>query len=403
MLELAVKAQLPLLAVTTTDTLNARRVIANLTGRTVVEFKGQTEKTLKPHTLYAGLDDKSLSIGDGRALYTALAKQESTLVILNPLKDRLLVHHCGQLPVPKKLVVSLLEKKLGPDTAMELTPALGGLTLTEVGEAVRITQARDGLLSGAGMLKTRKAFVNQQRGLEQVETNEKLYIPPAWLHKYATTEKAFFFNPPDERLRPRGIMADGPPGTGKTMAAKYIARTWGVPLYRLDLGAIKGKYVGQSEGRLGEALAKVDQEDPCVIVLDETEKLFSEQHDGGTTSSLLASLLWWLQEHTSRVFVLMTTNDLTAIPPEVYRPGRIDLVRRFEGLPVGQVKTFAHQVLETFDFIENPFDFDKYLTSWLQKKSETTHIPHAEVTQVVYTLVKYHLNKAAVDLDEKAS
>lgn len=83
----------------------------------------------------------------------------------------------------------------------------------------------------------------------------------------------------------------------------------------------------------------------CVILLDEIEKVFGSQHDAGVTSSLLGSLLWWLQEHKTQVFTIMTTNSKESIPKELYREGRIDAVMVFQGLEsLPEATEFAAQV-----------------------------------------------------------
>lgn len=93
--------------------------------------------------------------------------------------------------------------------------------------------------------------------------------------------------------------------TGKTLASKFIASEFGVPLYRLDLGAMMGKYVGESEASLNAALTQIDQVEPCVVILDEVEKIFQSQGDSGVTSRLLSQLLWWLPKWIDQKFFIM--------------------------------------------------------------------------------------------------
>src|SRR6185436_7834397 len=74
----------------------------------------------------------------------------------------------------------------------------------------------------------------------------------------------------DRGLRPpRGVLLVGVPGCGKSLSAKAVAADWKLPLYRLDLANIHGQYLGQSEGRLKEALATADRVAPCVLWIDE--------------------------------------------------------------------------------------------------------------------------------------
>lgn len=151
--------------------------------------------------------------------------------------------------------------------------------------------------------------------------------------------------------------------THNTEGAKWIAQTWGVPLYRVDVGGMRQKYVGQSEQNMTAALSQLDHEEPCVALFDEIEKVFSTSHgggDSGTTTTMLSQLLWWLAERRTRVLVVMTCNDRKKIPPELYRDGRIDDVVTFNGLQSKEeVFDFAEFVLAGFGL--SPGDLPKGL------------------------------------------
>lgn len=127
---------------------------------------------------------------------------------------------------------------------------------------------------------------------------------------------------------PRGCLLVGVPGCGKSLSAKAIAHNWSLPLYRLDLSTIHGQYLGQSEGRLKDALATADHVSPCVLWIDEIEKGLAGatqgSGDGGTSTRLVGQFLYWLQEARSRVFVVATANDVSRLPPELLRRGRFD-------------------------------------------------------------------------------
>jgi SpoVK/Ycf46/Vps4 family AAA+-type ATPase len=126
---------------------------------------------------------------------------------------------------------------------------------------------------------------------------------------------------------PRGALLVGVPGCGKSLSAKFIAANWNLPLYRLDLAAIHGQYLGQSENRLKEALASADNAAPCILWIDEIEKGLSgaaASTDGGTSTRMVGQFLFWLQESTAKVFVVATANDVSKLPPELLRRGRFD-------------------------------------------------------------------------------
>lgn len=125
---------------------------------------------------------------------------------------------------------------------------------------------------------------------------------------------------------PRGVLLVGVPGCGKSLSAKAISASFEVPLYRLDLANLMGMYVGQSEGRLREALEAADRVAPCVLWIDEIEKgLGATSADStGVTTRMIGQFLFWLQESLPRVFVVATANDVSRLPPELLRRGRFD-------------------------------------------------------------------------------
>lgn len=140
---------------------------------------------------------------------------------------------------------------------------------------------------------------------------------------------------------PRGVLMLGVQGAGKSLAAKAIATAWKRPLLRMDVGALYDKYIGESERRLRDALQQADAMAPVILWIDEIEKGFasaaSHSSDGGLSKRMFASLLTWMQEHTSPVFLVATANDIEALPPELLRKGRFDEIF-FVDLPTDQVR-----------------------------------------------------------------
>ncbi|GID31992.1 AAA family ATPase [Paractinoplanes brasiliensis] len=144
---------------------------------------------------------------------------------------------------------------------------------------------------------------------------------------------------------PRGMLLVGVPGCGKSLSAKATSAEWRLPLYRLDLGAILGQYVGQSEGRLREALETADRVAPCVLWIDEIEKGLAGQNDStGVSRRLIGQFLFWLQESRHRVFVVATSNDVRSLPPELLRKGRFDEIF-FVDLPEAPDR---HEIIEMY-------------------------------------------------------
>lgn len=128
---------------------------------------------------------------------------------------------------------------------------------------------------------------------------------------------------------PRGVLLTGVPGCGKSLIAKTLSRTWGMPLVRLDPGAIFGPYVGESEQRLRGALETLQAMAPVVVWVDEIEKGFAAGDgagDGGVSLRVVGELLRWMQDRPEGVFLVATSNDVSLLPPELLRRGRFDEV-----------------------------------------------------------------------------
>ncbi len=126
---------------------------------------------------------------------------------------------------------------------------------------------------------------------------------------------------------PKGVLLLGVQGAGKSMAAKAIAGSWNVPLMRLDFGVLYNKFHGESERNLREALKQAEAMAPCVLWIDEIEKGLASDggaSDGGVSRRMLGTVLTWMAERTAKVFLVATANDVTQLPPELLRKGRMD-------------------------------------------------------------------------------
>lgn len=129
---------------------------------------------------------------------------------------------------------------------------------------------------------------------------------------------------------PKGLLVSGIPGTGKSMMAKYIAGCFGLSLVRLDFGNLGGGLVGESEKNMDNALSMIEAISPCVLWVDEMEKAFSGSKGNSgheTTKRLIGKFLTWMQEKGDKgvsCFVFATANDISQMPPEMFRSGRFD-------------------------------------------------------------------------------
>ncbi len=153
-----------------------------------------------------------------------------------------------------------------------------------------------------------------------------LDVLKAWLElrrsAFTGDDKALGVDPP------KGILLLGVQGSGKSLAAKCVAGSWKVPLLRLDFGSLYAKYLGDSEHNVREVLIQAEAMAPCVLWIDEIEKGItsdgSGSTDGGVSRRLLATILTWMAEHKAKVFLVATANDVSQLPPELLRKGRMD-------------------------------------------------------------------------------
>lgn len=127
----------------------------------------------------------------------------------------------------------------------------------------------------------------------------------------------------------KGLLVSGIPGSGKSLLAKSTANILGLPLISMDMGLIRGKYVGESEHRMNEALRQIESLSPCVVRIDEIEKAMgdSDGDSSGVSKRLMGQFLTWMQEKDTNgmcCFVFATANDIKGIPPELFRNGRFD-------------------------------------------------------------------------------
>lgn len=408
MLALALKAHVPLVATHTTDAINAQLVLTYLAERPLTrpvrQFTPEMVKQIEPKDLYYchGKIPESASFA---RLFAALESLGTTLVVVNPEPALDGAFDAGPLPVPRELLEQRLEA-VGLDEAAvsDAMPALGGLTLTEAGWVLRLAMVRDHAVTRHTLARVRKECFPSRRGLAPVDTQELGYEPEPPLQAWIAREKHFFLKGKPIWV-PRGLLFDGPPGTGKTAGAKYIAEQIGVPCWRLELGAVKGKYVGESEKAMLGVLREVDREGPCVFLVDEVEKLLAGRDDSsGVNQNLMADLLWWLAEHRTRVLTVMTSNDRARLAPELYRPGRVDAVITFAGLSRQEAGPFAARVLTRLGAKLPPTKVDLAVddafsdaeSAGVQVQAAIGRCSQAAIKQAVIGAVKEHLaGKAA--------
>lgn len=233
-------------------------------------------------------------------------------------------------------VESVGAKQAAVENRDKMLEAGKGLTVFEAEQTYSFALVKHGDLSNKALntVMREKASVIKKTGIME------FYEPDAdmsaigghdtlktWLKKRARA-----FTPAARKYgldEPKGVLIVGVQGCGKSMLAKAIANEWMLPLLRLDVGRVFGALVGQSEENMRKALAIAEAVSPCVVWLDELEKglaglASSGQTDSGVTARVFGTLLTWMAERKSPVFIVATCNDINSLPAEMIRKGRFD-------------------------------------------------------------------------------
>ncbi|MBX3744696.1 MAG: AAA family ATPase [Verrucomicrobiae bacterium] len=217
-----------------------------------------------------------------------------------------------------------------------LLQAALGLTMSEAENVFAKILIKDGGLSGESVdevFAEKQQIIRKSGLLEYYQSQESfanvggMPILKDWLTKRAVafTAEAHTFGLP----APKGILMLGVQGCGKSLCAKAVARQWRLPLLRFDMGRMFGSLVGSSEENVRRAIAVAESVAPTILWVDEIDKAFagsrgSGSTDGGTTARVFGTFLTWLSEKSAPVFVVATANDISELPPELLRKGRLD-------------------------------------------------------------------------------
>jgi SpoVK/Ycf46/Vps4 family AAA+-type ATPase len=231
------------------------------------------------------------------------------------------------------------EKALGM-----LVENLAGLSIGDTERLARQAILDDGTLAVSDLpaiMEAKYALLNRN-GVLAYEYDTARYADVGGLRRikeWLMQRRSAFDGSKTALDSPKGVLLLGVQGCGKSLAARAAAGVFGVPLLRLDFGALYNKYHGESERNLRDSLRTAEVMAPCVLWIDEVEKgLASDDGDSGTSRRVLGSFLTWLAEKRAAVFVVATANDISALPPELVRKGRFDEIF-FVDLPRDAVRT----------------------------------------------------------------
>jgi ATP-dependent 26S proteasome regulatory subunit len=310
--------------------------------------------------------------------------KEEVTVIDFPLPNIQEINHLISHVVekPEQLQVSGLVKE-------QLVKACQGLSRARIGRVLAKALAAKQQINESdidGVLEEKQQAIRQTGILEFCNSRESLKNVGGlenlkqWvkMRQDAFTDEARRYGIPN----PKGVLLVGIQGTGKSLSAKTIACEWRLPLLRLDTGRLFGGIVGESESRVRQMIQLAEAIAPCVLWIDEIDKAFGNiisggDGDSGTSRRVFGSLITWMQEKTSPVFIVATANNVRILPAELLRKGRFDEIF-FLNLPSESERQDIFKVhLQRL----RPTRFRDFDLAILAKSSE--NFSGAEIEQVV--------------------
>ncbi|WP_277949328.1 AAA family ATPase [Chromatium okenii] len=249
---------------------------------------------------HLGLRDQPLAIARLKLLVNRILADDDSAVTLFLISSQVLLPPelekfitLFELPLPDETVISeeldsyttAYDTNLDAASRSKLALALQGLTRYEIGQLINRSYQRSGKISldDLDLVLTEKAQIIKKSGiLEMLTVREKLEdigglgkLKP-WLQQ----KSLVLSNWPEARAfgvePPKGVMIVGMPGCGKSLTAKATAALFNLPLLKLDMGSLMGKYVGESEGNMRRAIQVAEAVSPCVLWVDEVEKRLSD-------------------------------------------------------------------------------------------------------------------------------
>ena len=301
------------------------------------------------HQLLAGKQNRTIVIGLSPTAQIPNELEKLFVVVEHALPNREqleeILHSIateeGELPGGAKL-----------ETVLD---AAAGLTRLEAENAFSLSLVRQGRIEPYAIWEL-KAGMLKKSGLIQLYHGEEGFNSLGGLENLKAFTKRCLLQPSRDNplRRPRGVLLLGVPGTGKSAFAKSLGKETGRPTLVLDIGALMGSLVGQTEANIRRALQIADAMAPCILFIDELEKALSGaagsgQSDSGVSSRLFGTLLSWMNDHTSNVYLVATCNDISKMPPELTRAERFDGIV-FLDLPSREQKdAIWQQYISTFE------------------------------------------------------
>jgi len=220
--------------------------------------------------------------------------------------------------------------------------ALQGLTLAEASDALAFSLVKNRRFDPQDIAMEKAKQINKS-GLMKVVSGEGTLDDIGGLEKVKewVLARTNIFDPraKEHGATPaKGVCTIGVPGSGKSLLSRVLGNVFGLPVLKINMGALFGSLVGQSEENFRKVKQTAMAMAPCIVELDEVDKgvgsaMGGISTDSGTTDRVIQDLLSWMGEEHEGVFISATANDpekMRASGGALLRKGRFDEVFFFD-------------------------------------------------------------------------
>jgi hypothetical protein len=284
------------------------------------------------------LRDAYFQLNGQRQIFIVISSPE---VVMPSIVEKNLYLIEAQLPesedlisLTREVLAEYTRKDIDESMYEEIALSLKGMSMEEAGHTLH-------RVFSTGQLSRKRLLEEVQAGKKMIAADADFleYVPSIkdlskvgglnrlreWISDRQTlfTPKALS----DGLPVPKGILVMGISGCGKSLCAKVVAQTWGVPLFRLNMSGVFSDVYGNPEATFHKALRTIESVAPAVLWIDEIENgLGIEEGNNSAQSHILSTFLTWMQEKPPMIFVAATANHIEQLPAEMIRKGRFDQV-----------------------------------------------------------------------------
>jgi len=283
-----------------------------------------------------------------------------------------------------------------PDSDMlreKIVQNLRGLTETEISQILAYTCVKNKGLEESAVTEikdSKKQIIEKSGALKYIEVPNNIGVGGHEEFKKYIEGRGLYLN---KKIRdqynlkaPKGVLLVGVSGAGKSLLARYVGFQWNIPVIRLNFDSVFGKYLGESEDNLNNALSIAEANAPCILWIDELEKALGgtgSSGDSGTGLRILGKVLTWMQEREEMVFMFATANNVSKLPPELQRAGRFDAKFWLDLPNITECKDIFEIKTKENNFKLEFLDLMKLANQAYEKQMTGAEIEHA-VIQSVY-------------------